>query len=59
MVIQARRRVLGSGADHPRRGRWREGFLILFDRSPRPWAEKLFESEARGPTGQVVHVLGI
>lgn len=37
----------------------RRGFLILFDRSERPWEEKLFESEATGPGGQQIRVFGM
>ena len=37
----------------------RHGFLILFDRTGRPWEEKLFETMTRGPSGQEILVLGM
>lgn len=37
----------------------REGFLLLFDRGGRPWADKLYETTAHGPGDQTIHVLGM
>lgn len=36
----------------------RQGYLVLFDRGPRPWEEKRYESTVPGPGGQQVHILG-
>ncbi len=36
----------------------KEGYLILFDRSSRPFEEKLYETAAEGPAGQRIHVFG-
>ena len=37
----------------------RDGSLVLFDRSSRPWEEKLYQSQAQGPGGQEIYVYGM
>ena len=37
----------------------RGGTLVLFDQRKRPWAEKLYHTQATGPGGQAIEIYGV